>query len=54
MRRNILIAVVVALLAGLGLTAFTWDRQATDDQMNNALSHRVQPGYITPPPEAER
>ncbi len=54
MRRNILLAVVVALLAGLGFMAFTWDQQATDDQMNNALSHKVAPGYITPPPESAR
>jgi hypothetical protein len=50
MRRNVLFAVAVALLAGLGLMAFTWDQQATDDQMNNALSHRVAPGYVMPPP----
>ena len=33
-----LIAVAVALLAGVVFAGFTWDQQATDDQMANAVS----------------
>jgi hypothetical protein len=49
-----LIAIAVALLAGTVFAGFTWDQQATDDQMANATS-RAAAGYaVQPPPENGR
>jgi hypothetical protein len=44
-----LIAVAIALLAGTVFAGFTWDQQATDDQMANAIS-RGAAGYVVQPP----
>jgi hypothetical protein len=47
-----LIAVAVALLAGVVFAG--WDQQATDDQMNNAISHGAAGYAIQPPAESTR
>ncbi len=49
-----LIAVAVALLAGLVFAGFTWDQQATDDQMTNAISHGAAGYAVQPPAENTR
>lgn len=49
-----LIAVAVALLAGVVFPGFTWDQQATDDQMNNALSRGAAGYSVSPPTENGR
>lgn len=56
MERKLGIAVAVVLCAQVVLTAwgFNLDQQATNDQVSNALSHGVEPGYVTPPPPGTR
>ncbi len=49
-----LIAVAVALLAGMVFAGFTWDQQATDDQMANAISRGAAGYAVQPPPENAR
>jgi hypothetical protein len=47
-------AVAVALLADVVFAGFTWDQQATDDQMNNGISRGAAVYAVQPPSENGR